>query len=134
MSEVGKVSASSRGPLCQRRAGNSTSVLAEITAQTLAATRRSLVTTRFRIELSRRLLNQAWGLSGASDVDDPRHAIRDRLERGALSLATRSIRARWGGGDVCVICGKLIATTEIANGSRTDDGHTVWTHLACLRL
>jgi len=28
----------------------------------------------------------------------------------------------------------MIAPTEIANGSLSDDGQTVWTHLGCLRL
>jgi len=102
-----------------------TQVLAE-TCQRLAATHRS-------IALSRRLLNPAWGISGASDVD-LRLTIRDRLERGALSLGSRSVTARWGDGRVCVVCDRMIAPTEIANGSLSDDGQTVWTHLGCLRL
>ena len=103
------------------------------TSQVLAETRRCLAATHRRIVLSRRLLNPAWGISGASDVD-LRLSIRDRLERGALSLGSRSVSARWGDGRVCVVCDRIIAPTEIANGSLSDDGQTVWTHLGCLRL
>ena len=103
------------------------------TSQVLAETRRCLAATHRRIVLSRRLLNPAWGISGASDVD-LRLSIRDRLERGALSLGSRSVAARWGDGRVCVVCDRMIASTEIANGSLSDDEQTVWTHLGCLRL
>ena len=92
-----------------------------------------LTTSRQLIALSRRRLNPAWAISGASDVD-LRLSIRDRLERGALSLGSRSVAARWGDGRVCVVCDRMIASTEIANGSLSDDGETVWTHLGCLRL
>ena len=103
------------------------------TSQVLTETRRCLAATHRRIVLNRRLLNPAWGISGASDVD-LRLSIRDRLERGALSLGSRSVAARWGDGRVCVVCDRMIASTEIANGSLSDDGETVWTHLGCLRL
>src|SRR5215468_1588334 len=103
------------------------------TSQVLAETRRCLAATHRRIALSLRLLNPAWGISGASDVD-LRLSIRDRLERGALSLGSRSVAARWGDGRVCVVCDRMIAPTEIANGSLSDDGQRVWTHLGCLRL
>ena len=95
------------------------------TTQVLAETRRCLAATHHRIALSRRLLNPAWGISGGSDVD-LRLSIRDRLERGALSLGSRSVAARWGNGNVCVVCDWIIASTEIANGSLSDDGETVW--------
>ena len=101
------------------------SVLTETSAQMVAETRRCLAATHRRIALSLRLLNPAWGISGASDVD-LRLSIRDRLERGALSLGSRSVSARWGDGRVCVVCDRIIAPTEIANGSLSDDGETVW--------
>jgi hypothetical protein len=107
--------------------------LAETTAQKLAETRSCLAATHRCIELSRRLLNPAWAISGGSHVDS-RHFIRDRLERGALSLASGSIATRWGNGEVCVICDHVIAWTEVANGSRGDDGQAWWTHVVCLRL
>ncbi len=58
-------------------------------ARTLAETRRCLAATRRCIALSRRLLNPAWGISGAADVD-PHLTVRERLERGALSLASKA--------------------------------------------
>jgi len=45
------------------------SVLTETSAQMVAETRRCLAATHRRIALSLRLLNPAWGISGASDVD-----------------------------------------------------------------
>ena len=102
-------------------------------ARTLAQTRRCLAATRRCIALSRRLLNPAWGISGAADID-PHISIRERLERGALSLASRAVAARWGSGQSCVVCERLIAPSEIANGSVGNDGARVWTHLTCLRI
>jgi hypothetical protein len=103
------------------------------TAQTLGQARRCLAESRRCIALSRRLLNPAWSISGAADID-PHVSIRERLERGALSLASRSVAARWGTGQSCVVCEQLIAPSEIANGSLEVDGARVWTHLACLRI
>jgi len=65
---------------------------------------------------------------------DLRVLIRDRLERGALSLAFRCIAARRSDGDVCIVCERMITPTEIANRSLSADGRTVWTHVDCLRL
>ena len=102
-------------------------------ARTLAQTRRCLAATRRCIALSRRLLNPAWGISGAADID-PHISIRERLERGALSLASKAVAARWGSGQSCVVCERLIAPSEIANGSVGTDGARLWTHLTCLRI
>jgi len=103
------------------------------TTRTLAQTRRCLAATQRCIAVSRRLLNRAWGVSGAADVE-PQISIRERLERGALSLASRSVAARWGTGQACIICERMIAPSEIANGSIGNDGVRVWTHLTCLRI
>jgi len=109
-----------------------TPLIAE-TVRTLAETRRCLVATHRCIEISRRLLNRAWAISGAADID-PHASVRDRLERGALPLASRSVAARWGTWQPCIVCQRMIAPSEIANGSVGDDGGRVWTHLACLRI
>src|SRR5215470_9885770 len=91
------------------------------TAHIVGETRQRLAATHRCIEVSRRLLNRAWGISGAADAD-PHVSIRDRLERGALSLASKSVAARWGTGQSCIICERMIAPSEIANGSTGDDG------------
>src|SRR5262249_60292090 len=94
---------------------------------------RSSAPPRRCIALSRRLLNPAWGISGAADID-PHISIRERLERGALSLASKAVAARWGSGQSCVVCERLIAPSEIANGSVGTDAARLWTHLTCLRI
>jgi len=105
------------------------------TARILAETRRCLAATRRCLAVSRRLLNRAWGISGAAADVDLQTSIRERLERGALSLASRSVVARWGAGPACIICERTIARSEIASGSITgDEGGRGWAHLTCLRI
>ena len=108
------------------------------TRHRLAEARHRLEDTRRRIEHGRRLLNPAWGISGGAgdlrgSVQD-RGSIQDRMERGALSLASRSVAARWGTGQPCIICERSIEASQVANGCLGEDGATLWTHLDCLRV
>lgn len=103
------------------------------TARTLAQTRRCLAESHRCVALSRRLLNPAWGISGAADLV-PHASIRERLERGTLAAASSLVGGGWGTGQPCIVCEQLIAPSEIASGSLQEDGSRVWTHLSCLRI
>src|SRR5215468_1459121 len=108
------------------------------TRHRLAEARHRLEGTRRRIELGRRLLNPAWGISGGAgdlrgSVQD-RGSIQDRIERGALSLASRSVAARWGTGQPCIICERSIEGSQVANGCVVKRCATLMTHLYCLMV
>ena len=84
---------------------------------------------------SRRLLNRAWWIAGASDDnDDLRLKIRDRLIKGALFPPPARIWAGSGTGRLCVICGTTISSREV-ECEMTLGPVTIWAHhLPCHAL
>ena len=107
----------------------------------LISRNRSIVTsTRDLIACSRRSLNPWWGLSGGSDERDTqqfRALVRQRLERGNLVPAPRTVWAGKGTGQRCVVCGRDVQASEIEGeiNVRADGLEvTLWTHLSCLAI
>jgi hypothetical protein len=84
---------------------------------------------------SRRLLNRAWWIAGASDDnDDLRLKIRDRLIKGTLFPPPGRIWAGSGTGRLCVICGTTISSREV-ECEMTLGPVTLWAHhLPCHAL
>lgn len=72
--------------------------------------------TRRRIAVSRRLLNRAFGLSGASAAPDDsalRERVRARLLTGELFWASGDSHVRRGTGRPCYVCDKPIGREGI---------------------
>jgi len=88
--------------------------------------RRLLAGSRFLIARSRRLLNPAWVIAGASDGIDLHVTVRERLASGWLFPASHKV---WAGGHICVVCGTTIAPSEVEN--EVVGPTTVWAHLPC---
>ena len=102
---------------------------------------RLVESSRTLIAISRRALNPAWGMSGASDSDireypsaadlwTLRLAIRQRLQRKTLFPAPSMVWAGPGTGRVCVVCNVSISAadmeTEMILGPVT-----IWAHWIC---
>jgi len=84
----------------------------------IAENRRRLAETYSAIARSRRLLNPWWGISGGSDDDDLRLAVRKRLERGTLWLAPGQMGPELELGNTCVVCAQRISSDEsVVQGS-----------------
>jgi len=93
--------------------------------------------------VSRRLLNPAWQVSGASDAElsstaaaDPealRLVIRRRLREETLFPAPRRIWLGAGQGRFCVVCAQEISPREIENEMILGPV-TMWAHLTCYTI
>ena len=94
--------------------------------------RRLLADSRFLVASSRRLLNPAWVIAGASDGIDLHVTVRERLVSGWLFPAPHKVWAGKGTGHICVICGTSIAPSEIEN--EVVGPTTVWAHLPCYSI
>ena len=94
--------------------------------------RRLLADWRFLVASSRRLLNPAWVIAGASDGIDLHVTVRERLVSGWLFPAPHKVWAGKGTGHICVICGTSIAPSEIEN--EVVGPTTVWAHLPCYSI
>ena len=111
-------------------------------------TRRFIERSRALMAVSRRLLNQWWGISGGSieppvaptdgssthwPLDELERLIRDKLRRGALFVLTNG--KVWAGpatGRVCRVCSQTISRGNECEvrGPRGP----VYTHLLCHRI
>jgi len=95
------------------------------------------------IAVSRRLLNPAWQVSGASDAEfgpaataDPealRLVIRRRLREDTLFPAPRRVWLGAGQGRFCVVCAEEIGAHEIENEMILGPV-TMWAHLTCYTI
>ena len=94
--------------------------------------RRLLAGSRLLIARSRRLLNPAQSLSGASNGPDLRVTVRERLASGWLFPAPSKVWAGRGTGHVCIICEISIAASEVEN--EVVGPTTVWSHLPCYSI
>jgi len=94
--------------------------------------RRLFVASRLLIARSRRLLNPAQSLSGASNGPDLRVTVRERLASGWLFPAPSKVWAGRGAGHVCIICEISIAASEVEN--EVVGPTTVWSHLPCYSI
>ena len=94
--------------------------------------RRLLADSRLIIARSRRLLNPAQSLSGASNGPDLRVTVRERLASGWLFPAPSKVWAGRGAGHVCIICEISIAASEVEN--EVVGPTTVWSHLPCYSI
>ena len=94
--------------------------------------RRLLAGSRFLIASSRRLLNPAWVIAGASDGIDLHVTVRERLASGWLFPAPHKVWAGKGTGHICVVCGTTIAPSEIEN--EVVGPTTVWAQLPCYSI
>ncbi len=94
--------------------------------------RRLLAGSRLLIARSRRLLNPAQSLSGASNGPDLRVTVRERLASGWLFPAPSKVWAGRGAGHVCIICEISIAASEVEN--EVVGPTTVWSHLPCYSI
>src|SRR5882724_1164046 len=75
---------------------------------------------------SRRLLNRAWWIAGASDDNDGlRLKIRDRLIKGALFPPPIRVWAGPGTGRRCVICGTTISSRDVECEMNIGPGHNL---------
>jgi len=106
-------------------------------------TRRLIERSRDLIAVSRRLLNPAWQVSGASDAElsftaavDPealRLVIRRRLREEKLFPAPCRIWLGAGQGRFCVVCAQEISAREIENEMILGPV-TMWAHLPCYTI
>jgi len=94
--------------------------------------RRLLADSRLIIDRSRRLLNPAQNISGASDGLDLHVTVRERLASGWLFPAPSKVWAGRGTGHVCIICEISIAASEVEN--EVVGPTTVWSHLPCYSI
>ena len=94
--------------------------------------RRLLADSRLIIDRSRRLLNPAQNISGASDGLDLHVTVRERLASGWLFPAPSKVWAGKGTGHVCIICEISIAASEVEN--EVVGPTTVWSHLPCYSI
>jgi len=94
--------------------------------------RRLLAGSRLLIARSRRLLNPAQHISGASNGPDLRVTVRERLASGWLFPAPSKVWAGRGTGHVCIICEVSIAASEVEN--EVVGPTTVWSHLPCYSI
>ncbi len=94
--------------------------------------RRLLADSRFLIASSRRLMNPAWVIAGASDGIDLHVTVRERLASGWLFSAPHKVWAGKGTGHICIVCGTAIAPSEIEN--EVVGPTTVWAHLPCYSI
>jgi hypothetical protein len=82
---------------------------------------------------SRRLLNRAWEISGASDGDAVHVTVRERLKSGALFPAPRTIWMGQGTGRICFVCDAAITALKV-EAETTDGPATVRAHLECYTI
>jgi len=96
---------------------------------------RHLDASRRLLAQSRRLLNWAWWVAGASDDDDDlRLSIRDRLIKGALFPSLTKVWAGPGTGRFCVGCGTTISSRDV-ECEMIFGPATIWAHhLPCHTL
>jgi len=94
--------------------------------------RRLLAGSRLFIARSRRLLNPAQSISGASNGPALRVTVRERLASGWLFPAPSKVWAGRGTGHVCIICEISIAASEVEN--EVVGPTTVWSHLPCYSI
>ena len=94
--------------------------------------RRLLADSRFLIASSRRLLNPVWVIAGASDGIDLHVTVRERLASGWLFPAPHKVWAGKGTGHICIVCGTVIAPSEVEN--EIIGPTTVWSHLPCYSI
>jgi len=95
------------------------------------------------IAVSRRLLNPAWQVSGASDAElsstaaaDPealRLVIRRRLREDRLFPDPRRVWLGAGQGRFCVVCAQEISAREIETEMILGPV-TMWAHLTCYTI
>lgn len=96
--------------------------------------RRLLAQTRYQIAVSRRCLNQAFAVSGASDEDEHlRVSVRARLNAGILRPLNGQCWAGSGSGRTCVVCGAPIQKAQVEYEVDGPRG-TVAVHLACFAI
>jgi hypothetical protein len=89
---------------------------------------RHLDASRRLLAQSRRLLNRAWWIAGASDDnDDLRLQIRDRLIKGVLFPSPTEVWAGPGTGRFCVVCGTTISSRDIECEMILGPA-TIWAH------
>src|SRR5207253_1607233 len=108
-----------------------TVVVSESKARSLE-NRRLLDGSRLLIASSRRLLNPAWVIAGASDGVDLHVTVRERLASGWLFPAPHKVWAGKGIGHICIVCGTIIAPSEVEN--EVVGPTTVWAHLPCYSI
>jgi len=94
--------------------------------------RKRLATSHKLIAQSRRLLNHAWEMSGASDGIDLGVIVRERLASGWLFPAPHKVWAGKGTGHICVVCGITIGPSEVEH--EVVGPTTVWSHLPCYSI
>src|SRR6266567_3575043 len=80
-----------------------------------------------------RLLNRAWGISGASDGDNVHVTVRERLASGALFPAAQTVWLGQGTGRICFVCDAAITALKV-EAEMTDGPATVRAHLECYTI
>jgi len=97
------------------------------------ANRRLLSETRYRIASSRRRLNRAFTISGASSEDLLRHSLRYRLAAGELARIHQ--RQSWAGrAEIeasCAVCRRPIEPGAPEYEVRDDASSVLHAHAAC---
>ena len=97
---------------------------------------RLLSATRYRVAASRRRLNPAFALVGASDEDyhSLLTSIRARLASGALFRVGSKAFAGYGTENPCVVCRASIGRREVEYEIPLGEGIAVVSHLPCYFL
>jgi len=95
--------------------------------------RKLLSETRYRIAASRRRLNRAFSIAGASSEDLLRHSVRYRLVAGELARIHQ--REAWAGraksGASCAVCGRSIEPGAPEYEVKDETSSVLHAHAAC---